>query len=140
MTYNTFMTDRVIGIGETSSFRYFGVMPPIDEEAVQNVIEGVELPWWVGGHQLKYANQVARDDCPAHTEFGIDVGDALDWRGREVVDEGAVQIAQAIANILASAGDTVAVYTEVVTTDFQTPIFGEGYEEQRSMIQHFSQT
>lgn len=132
------MTERTVGIGETSSFRYFGVMPPLEDDAIQKIRDELKLPWWVGGFQIIYVTHESRDDCPPHTEFGIDVGDALDWQGRDVVDDGAVQVANSIADILRLNGDIVVVQEEVTTTDFQTPIFGESYNEQREIIQHFS--
>lgn len=41
-----FMVDRIVGIADTSSFRYFGVMPPLEGETIQKVKNELELPWW----------------------------------------------------------------------------------------------
>lgn len=132
------MADRIVGIADTSSFRYFGVMPPLEGETIQKVKNELELPWWVGGFHMIYVSQEVRDDCPPHTAFGVDVGDALDLLGRDIVDDGTVQIANSIADILRLGGDIVVVYEEITATDFQTPIFGESYDEQREVIQLFS--
>lgn len=133
------MVERTVGIGETSSCRYFGVRPPLEEEEIQKVKGGLELPWWVGSFELLGVTQEASDDCSSHTEFGVDVGTALDWLGEEVVDKGTVQIANSIADLLRQDGGTVLVQEEIVAIDYRTPIFGEEYNEQREFIRRHSQ-
>lgn len=73
-------------------------------------------------------------DNPPYTEFGADVGAALDTIGEDAVNEGTMGLAQAIAGILEAEGDTVTVVEPIIVTDFETPIFGAEADRERAML------
>ena len=126
------MTERRIGIGETSSFRYIAVEPPISNSDADHILKDLRLPSWIflgtGWTQNKLA-----DDTP-YTEFWFDVGDGLDAFGEDVVDYRAVDLANQIGKHLEYHGSTVNILEGIVTTDFQTPIFGTEADENRAYL------
>ncbi|HSX44021.1 MAG TPA: hypothetical protein VLE69_01845 [Candidatus Saccharimonadales bacterium] len=130
------MVERTIGIGDTSSFRYIAIEPPLDDTATQNIRNQIILPDW-SVWDLIYYKQVTDTDGPAHTEYGFEVGSAEDWLGREVVDEGTVAVAEQIARLLRTNGDTVSIVEGIYPTDFQTPIFGSNWSDMREVAEYF---
>ena len=129
------MSETVVGIGETSSFRYFGVMPPLDNEEAEALIQGLTLPLIVS-FDMGYT-QHRRNDSPEHTEFWVGVGEGIDWLGVETVDEESVKLAEQIAKLLRQEGRVVEVLKDIVCTDWRTPIFGEDADEQGDLREHF---
>lgn len=126
------MAHRRIGVGETSSFRYIGVEPPISDASADRILKIVAMPkWMIWG--MAYHTEGA-EDSPPYTEFGADVGYALDTIGRVAVDEGAMKLAQAIAGILETEGDTVEIVEPMITTDFEHPIFGNQADQERQIL------
>lgn len=130
------MASRTIAIGESSSSRYIGVKPPLDEAMAQRVCATVILPDWVELPDLGYA-QRTDTDAPAHTEFGFDVSFGLDTLGPDTVDTSTVHVAQQVARLLRGMGDEVALLEGVYPTDFQTPLFGEAYFDMRRVHAYF---
>jgi len=126
------MRHRKIGVGETSSFRYIGVEPPISDEKADKILKIVAMPEWIIWG-MNYHTEVVGDN-PSYTEFGADVGDALDTIGREMVDEGAMKLARAIGSILEAEGDTIEIVEPTITTDFEHPIFGAEADQERKML------
>ncbi len=129
------MAERIIGIGETSSFRYFAIQPPLEDVEAKALIDTLQLPF--RAYWPMNFTQERRADSPDHTEFGIDVGAAIDWIGLEEVDGGAVEIAQQIASILAQQGDDVVVLEDIVSTSWEAPIFGQDADHQRELAEYF---
>ncbi len=123
------MAELEVGIGETSSYRYFGIKPPIDDQLVKTVTGRLELPYWVGDFQTVYVQTATRDDCPDHTLLGVEAGTAIDVIGEDDVNEGTLNIANQIVRVLKLEGNQVTLHPEITTTDFQTPLFGDEYYE-----------
>jgi hypothetical protein len=115
------MAERTIGIGDTSSFRYIAIEPPLDDATTRSVKDQIILPDWAEWNFI-YHQQVTDTDGPAHTEYGFEVGTAEDWLGRETVDEGTVRVAEQIARVLRAGGDEVAIIEGIYPTDFETPL------------------
>ena len=126
------MTHRKIGVGETSSFRYIGIEPPISSDRADRILKIAAVPTWIIWG-MDYHTEVV-DDKPPYTEFGADVGDALDTIGRAAVDEGAMKLARAIGSILKAEGDTIEIMEPIITTDFEHPIFGAAANQEREML------
>lgn len=126
------MAHRKIGVGETSSFRYIGVEPPISNNSADKILKTVAMPEWIIWGMNYHTEAV--EGNPPYTEFGADVGDALDAVGREVVDEGAMKLARAIGIILEAEGDTIKLIEPIITTDFEHPIFGSEADKERQML------
>ncbi len=120
------MAERTIGLGDTSSFRYIGIEPPLDVATTNEIVEQIVLPDWVD-HNYVYRTQQGDSDGPAYTELGFDVGNALDWLGTESVNEGAIRVATQVANLLRVKGDSVAVIDGIYPIDCQAPIFSSGW-------------
>ncbi len=133
------MTQRTIGIGETSSFRYIGIEPPLDKADSTQIAADIILPEWVVWKQVYHTHQTYTDG-PTYTEFGFDVGDALDCIGEEIVNTDTVQVAEQIAALLRSRGDIVTVLNDVFATDFQTPIFGSRWYEMGEFTESLKST
>ena len=128
---------RRIAIGETSSFRYIGVEPPIDASLAQQIHREVIVPNWFSWYHG------VREECGkdgiAYTDFGFDVGDALDCVGRAEVDEATLEIAYQIAELLEKLGEEITMLDEIVTIDFQTPLYGEESDSNRDIARNFRQ-
>jgi hypothetical protein len=122
------MTERTIGIGDTSSFRYIGIEPPLEDANVAQIMEQIVLPDWVEFKRISCVQQTDTDG-PVYTEFGFEVGTALDSLGNETVDAGTVRVAEQIAELLLRNGDDVTILEGIFPTDFQTPIFGSDWTE-----------
>ena len=123
---------RKIGVGETSSFRYIGIEPPISDERADRILKIIAMPhWMIWG--IDYHTE-AVDGNPPYTEFGADVGDALDILGHKVVDEGAIELARSISKIIEAEGDTFKLVEPMITTDFAHPIFGQEADREREML------
>ena len=127
------MTERTIGIGDTSSFRYIGIEPPLEDTHVARIIEQIILPDWVDFRHI-YCVQQTDTDGPIYTELGFDVGTALDLLGNETVNKGTARVAEQIAKLLRNGGDIVTVLDGVFPTDFQTPIFGSRWIEMGEIV------
>jgi hypothetical protein len=128
------MVNRTIAIGETSSFRYFGIEPPLDDGEIEQIITNTILPEWIIFDQFG-CTQEPQGDGPAHTELGLEVGQALDSLGRETVDPATVKIAHQISTILQKNGDIVTVLDGILPTDWRTPLFGEWAKDTREWQQ-----
>jgi hypothetical protein len=119
---NLLIMKRKVAIGETGSFRYVGVKPSVDESVSKQIVGELVIPRWLSpwnGHHDKCVNG------QTHTEFSIDVGDAIDLFGDEFVDGETLKIAKQIAELLRLQGDKIQFSQEVVPIDFQTPLFGK---------------
>jgi len=127
------MAARLIALGETSSSRYIGVKPPLDDVLAEHICSATILPDWVEIPDLSYS-QVTHTEAPDHTEFGFDVSFGLDWLGQDEVNASAARVVQQIASLLRAAGDEVAVLEGVYPTDFQTPLFSEAYFDTRRIV------
>ncbi len=126
------MTERKIGIGETGSFRYIAVEPPLNDIDAAYILKGLRLPSWIllG---TGYTQNKPADELP-YTEFWFDVGRGLDVFGKGVVDEAAVDIAGQIGQHLENNGNTVNMLDGIVITDSQTPIFGAEADKSRAYL------
>jgi hypothetical protein len=124
--------DRRIGIGETSSFRYIGIIPSIDTDLSEQILSKIHIPHWLSRMTSLVSLQI--EDDKTHTEFGMDVGDALDILGSEKVDKETVVIATQIAEMLRANGDLVEIL-EQITIDYDHPMFGEDADVERAIIQ-----
>jgi hypothetical protein len=129
-------TNRRVAIGETSSFRYIGVEPPIDDSLANQIHGEIIVPQWLSWfHGVRQEEGVK--DGATHTEFGFDVGDTLDTYGPEKVDAATLEITYQIAELLEKLGDEIAVLDEQVTIDFRTPLFGEESDFNRLQAKQF---
>jgi len=126
------MAHRRIGVGETSSFRYIGIEPPISDARADRILKIIAMPEWMIWGMAYHIEAVG--DSPPYTEFGADVGNALDTIGREAVDERAMKLARAIGSILEAEGDTIEIVEPMITTDFEHPIFGSQADQERQML------
>lgn len=118
------MTQRTIAVGESESYRYFGIEPPLDAATAHEVEKCAQVPKWLGSRSLQYI-QKTDGDGPDYTEFYLNVGDALDWRGRDMVNLSTMDIANLLAQLLRRRGDSVSVLPDIIPTDDATPLFGE---------------
>lgn len=127
------MIHREIALGETSSYRYFGVTPPVSDEKAMIMADILffYLPRWAiyTEDTTLYLNQLTSDTGTAFTEFGVEAGDAIDVLGEERVDADCVLIAHALAKILREGGDSVSVNENIAPIDYQSPLFGIRYTE-----------
>lgn len=130
------MTARTVAIGETSSYRYIGVKPPLDDTVAERICKAVILPDWVELPDLGYMQRTLTE-APDHTEFGFEVSFGLDYLGQDVVDASTTRVAQQIAHLIRSIGDEVTVLEGVFPTDFQTPLFSEEYFDMRRVAEYF---
>ena len=130
------MANRTIAIGETSSCRYIGVKPPLDEVIAEQICTATILPDWVELPDLGYV-QRTDSEAPDHTEFGFDAGFGLDYLGQDMVDTNTAHVAQQIAQLLRSLGDQVTVIEGVFPTDFQTPLFSDAFFDMRRVRAYF---
>ena len=130
------MTERQVAIGETSSYRYIGIEPPLDEKQVSELVEKIILPDWVIFKWISLTQEL-RDDAPPHTELGFETGTAEDYLGLEVINEGASAVARQVARLLEAEGDDVTVIEHIVPTDFRTPLFGEDYHEMVESAEYY---
>lgn len=119
------MAEREIRIGDTSSFRYIGIKPPISEITTSTIMKTIRLPLWIvtGMHDSYTQDPTGVTPENQYTEFGYDVGHIEDIFGRSHVNNVAIVLAYQIAKILERQGDTVKVNPDIVPTDFRTPIF-----------------
>ena len=131
------MVQRRIGIGETSSFRYIGVEPPIGDAQAEMIIRAVKIPKWLIFGMRYQQNQEQVDDSPSFTEFWLNVEHSVDGRGNERVNRTTVDIAHQIAIVLELQGDRVEVIDHIIPTDFQTPIFGSEAAHMHQTHKHF---
>ena len=122
------MTERTIGLADTSSFRYIGVHPPLDDALMAEIAGELILPDWIE-HNHVYISQHPETDGPAYTEFSFDVGSGIDYLGVDAVDANTAGVAQQLARLLQARGDTAIIIEGVFPTDSQTPIFGERWNE-----------
>ena len=134
------MTEREIRIGDTESFRYIGVKPPLSELSAGAVMKIVGLPkWMIAGIDDSY-NQNPTGATPEnlYTEFGYYIGAAEDLYGKSHVNNVAIVLACQVAKILEQQGDTVTLDTTIVPTDFQTPMFDERADRMREINRRFA--
>lgn len=130
------MAQHRIGIGDTSSFRYIAVEPPLSTDLVGRFLQTVELPKWIAASGISPSAELI-DNAPEVTEFWYDVGDALDYLGENEIDDQIIKIAEKLAQIIEISGNSVELYGYAIPTDFQNPIFGSGYEMMRE--EHYMQ-
>ena len=116
------MAIRYVGIGETSSCRYIGVEPPLDDAVTQRLLKVVAMPPWIV-ESMGYTTHTV-PETPPYTEFGMDAGAELDLRGREAVDAEVVELARVMGRVLAAEGDVIVIYEQMIPTDFEHPLFG----------------
>ena len=91
-------TQTRVAIGETSSFRYIGVEPPIDNSLAEQIHGEIVIPNWLSWfHEVR---EKCGDDGISYTEFSFDVGDALDIRGRKEVEYATLEIAYQVTKLL----------------------------------------
>lgn len=121
------MTEREIRIGDTSSFRYIGVQPPLSETAAGAVMKTLRLPDWMvaGMHDSYTQDPTGTTPESRYTEFGYDIGLAEETFGRPHVNRIAIVLACQVAKILERQGDSVHLDPDIVPTDFENPLFGE---------------
>lgn len=132
------MTNQTtIGIGETSSFRYIGIKPPIDDVLACQIIGEIDIPTWLSYFYRVGVHEECGNDGVLYTEFSFDIGDAIDDRGREEVEEATLDIAYQIAELLEKLGHEIIMLDEEVTIDFQTPLFGEEADFNRELSRFF---
>jgi hypothetical protein len=131
------MTQRRIGIGETSSFRYIGVEPPIEDAQAEIILKAVKVPKWLIFGMHYHQDQERVDDSPSYTEFLLNVELYTDGRGNERVNRMTVDLAHQIAIVLEIQGDRVEVNDYIVPTDFKTPIFGSKTAQMHKTHEHF---
>lgn len=130
------MTARTVAIGETSSCRYIGVKPPLEDALAEHICKAAILPDWVELPDLSCMQRV-RTQAPDHTEFGFEVSFGLDYLGQDIVDSSTARVAHQIAQIMRSLGDEVTVLEGVFPTDFQSPLFSEEYFDMRRVAEYF---
>lgn len=126
------MAHRKIAVGETSSHRYIGIEPPISDEIADRILKIVAMPEWIIWGMDYHTETVGEN--PPYTEFGADVGDALDTIGRDAVNEGAMKLARAIGSILEAEGDSIEIKEPMITTDFDHPLFGPDADQEREIL------
>lgn len=131
------MATRTIAIGETSSYRYIGVKPPLEDVTAEHISRAATLPDWVELPDLEHVQRL-HTPAPAHTEFGFEISFGLDHLGQDVVDTSTARVAQQIANLIRSIGDEVTVLEGVFPTDFQTPLFSEAYFDMRRVAEYYN--
>lgn len=122
---------RHIAIGETSSYRYIGIAPPLPKETTYTVLQMLH------SHMLAWG-EVDRtqvdEDTPPYTELFANAGHMIDAIGSDAVDMHTLDAARAIMQLVESTGDSIVLLTPIITTDFQNPLFGPKADETRQFL------
>ena len=130
------MTARRVAIGDTSSYRYIGIEPPVDDAQAASLIEEIVLPDWVVFRAISYTQEL-REDAPPHTELCFETGTPEEYLGHEVIDQGASAVARQVARLLEKEGDDITLIENIIPTDFKTPLFGEEYYQMVEVAERF---